>query len=176
MPPTASREHPRGGKRFRRGWGGRDPGCGWRPQPHQRHWACMPGGRALGASGKAGSRRCCPECPGRHAEVSYSPRLPMTEALGGARGSRCPSMKGGPHGKETGRPPVTPLVPARGLCSKEGTPRQRRMCPVCVLLPGKRFLQKQYFRFGPCSISAKRLRGSCNLSRAPHLFYSLGNF
>lgn len=108
MPPTASREHPRGGKRFRRGRGGRDPGCGWRPQPHQRHWACTPGGRALGASGKAGSRRCCPECPGRRTEVSYSPRLPMTEAFGGARGSWCPSMKGGPRGKETGRPPVTP--------------------------------------------------------------------
>lgn len=108
MPPTASREHPRGGKRFRRGWGGRDPGCGWRPQPHQRHWACMPGGRALGASGKAGSRRCCPECPGRHAEVSYSPRLPMTEALGGCPGLPVPEYEGWASWERDGAPTCDP--------------------------------------------------------------------
>lgn len=175
MPPTASREHPRGGKRFRRGWGGRDPGCGWRPQPHQRHWACMPGGRALGASGKAGSRRCCPECPGRHAEVSYSPRLPMTEALGGCPGLPVPEYEGWASWERDGAPTCDPPG-ARTWLVLQGGDAQRRMCPVCVLLPGKRFLQKQYFRFGPCSVSAKRLRGSCNLSRAPHLFYSLGNF
>lgn len=168
MPPTASRrEHPPGGKRP---WRGR--GAGPRLRVAAAATPKTPGVRSgwpgTGAAGVV-------QCPGRRAEVSCSPRLPVTEDLGGAWGSRHLSAKGGPRGKEAGRPPMAPWCPHAACAPRRGRP-DKDACPVSArLLPGKRFLQKQCFRFGPRPVSAERVRGSCNLSSYT-LSCSLGHF
>ena len=152
-----------------------------RPQPNQRHWACSQGSRTLcvGPLGRTRSRRHFP-VPWVSSKVFPSaPHCPLLGGLvwtdvpgwswcpaGPGQAKWLPKWGGWPHG-EGGRrqgsdlrcPPVTSLVPAHPSCTREGTLRQRHVCLVCgFFFPGKSLIQKQYFRFCPCSVSANRTR------------------